>query len=344
VAKTVLGETIRTAREAKGLSLRKLGNISSIDYSTISRLEKGQFASLDPTKLSRLADHLDLKVDELYRQAGFPDSLSAAAALWSQPSSQAAQAVLTEIDQTINKNKNTQLSKRMMLAEELLATHLATLKLDFARLLAGERLSSVDIHRREMLISVFYDIADTYFGTDSHLPGEFLSAYPSVLEHLKPTNLVDAQNAGDHQSYATRILLITEDNLARDYLANPAIWETYMRKHSENHIRLLQVDPVAAQQTLEACAPGIGWTTEMAVWMRSCALLFEKPDLKDGRDLQLLCPGEPAWRDYIQYVKGLIKIAKTVNLESNRLSFKVLSSKQRDNISLSLDVAYKESV
>ena len=106
MAKTVLGDTIRTAREAKGLSLRKLGDISSIDYSTISRLEKGQFASLDPTKLSRLANHLDLKIDQLYRQAGFPDSLSEAASLWSQPSSKAAQAVLTEIDHVININRN----------------------------------------------------------------------------------------------------------------------------------------------------------------------------------------------------------------------------------------------
>ncbi|MGH2554568.1 MAG: helix-turn-helix domain-containing protein [Actinomycetota bacterium] len=66
-----LGKAIREAREAKGISQRQLGKLSGVDYSSISRMERGEFASPDPVKLQKLARLLEVDVEEFYALAGY---------------------------------------------------------------------------------------------------------------------------------------------------------------------------------------------------------------------------------------------------------------------------------
>lgn len=66
-----LGNAIREAREAKGISQRQLGKLSGVDYSSISRMERGEFASPDPVKLQKLAHVLDVDVEDFYALAGY---------------------------------------------------------------------------------------------------------------------------------------------------------------------------------------------------------------------------------------------------------------------------------
>lgn len=66
-----LGKAMREAREAKGISQRQLGKLSGVDYSSISRMERGEFASPDPVKLQKLARLLDVDLEEFYALAGY---------------------------------------------------------------------------------------------------------------------------------------------------------------------------------------------------------------------------------------------------------------------------------
>ncbi len=353
-----LGDFIRSAREAKQLSLRQLGHASGVDYSTIARLEQGQFASPDPIKLSKIAAQLELSTEDIYEMAGFPMPAAAGAPAYNgifpassipsvRPSAEAAEAVLSAINKSIEKDvkgPGLQTLWRLDLAEELLSSHLATLQTDFAKLLGGEKLNDVNTHRRDMLMSVFYGLQDTYVGVDSHLPRDFFSAYPSLLEHLRPTTGFELVNEWGHQCYApqaTRILPISQKVLKKDYAANKPVWETYLRKHKENGIRLLQVDPQIAKQALNDYVPGLGWTTEIGIWVRTCAMLFEEPGLSEERTLQLLCPGEALWRDYIQYVKHLVHNTQSVGLQHGKLVFDYIDELDKEDILWSLEALYE---
>ena len=66
-----LGKAIREAREAKGISQRELGKKSGVNYSSISRMERGEFASPDPVALQKLARVLEVDVEDFYALAGY---------------------------------------------------------------------------------------------------------------------------------------------------------------------------------------------------------------------------------------------------------------------------------
>jgi transcriptional regulator with XRE-family HTH domain len=66
-----LGAALREAREFKAVSQRQLGKLSGVDYSSISRMERGEFAAPDPLKLQKLARALDVEVEGLYALAGY---------------------------------------------------------------------------------------------------------------------------------------------------------------------------------------------------------------------------------------------------------------------------------
>ena len=66
-----IGDAIRKAREAKGLSQRQLGKLSGVDYSAISRIENGERAAPDATSLMRIARALDVDVENFYALAGY---------------------------------------------------------------------------------------------------------------------------------------------------------------------------------------------------------------------------------------------------------------------------------
>lgn len=71
MAKRTLGDTIRQARKAKGLSLRQLQDASGIEYSYIAYLEQGRFAAPNPRKLLMLAQTLELDIRQTFELAGY---------------------------------------------------------------------------------------------------------------------------------------------------------------------------------------------------------------------------------------------------------------------------------
>lgn len=66
-----LGALIRTQRLEAGLSLRGLAARSGVNYSTLSRIEDGQAASPDASKLRAIALALDIDPQDLYALAGY---------------------------------------------------------------------------------------------------------------------------------------------------------------------------------------------------------------------------------------------------------------------------------
>jgi transcriptional regulator with XRE-family HTH domain len=58
-----MGKKIKAARNAKGLYLRDLGKLCSLDYGTLSRIENGQFNSYLLT-LKNIADKLEVDIKD----------------------------------------------------------------------------------------------------------------------------------------------------------------------------------------------------------------------------------------------------------------------------------------
>lgn len=72
-----IGHRLKAAREAKGYSLRQLAESTGIDFGYIGRLERGHIAEPGPGRLQRLAEALDIDLEDLYGLAGYitPSSL-----------------------------------------------------------------------------------------------------------------------------------------------------------------------------------------------------------------------------------------------------------------------------
>src|SRR5215467_7545182 len=68
-----LGKHIRHLRETSDLSVRGLAARANVDATWLSRLEHGVYASPDPRYLWRLAQALDIDVEDLYLDAGYSD-------------------------------------------------------------------------------------------------------------------------------------------------------------------------------------------------------------------------------------------------------------------------------
>lgn len=56
-----IGKKIQAARKAKNITIRGLGELCKLDYSTLSRIEGGQYAS-KITTLKNVADKLGVDV------------------------------------------------------------------------------------------------------------------------------------------------------------------------------------------------------------------------------------------------------------------------------------------
>ncbi len=70
-------ELIKTTREERGLSLRKLADIAGLHHSFLSKLELGAYDSVSVESLMALAEALDLPPADLFSLAGYrlPESL-----------------------------------------------------------------------------------------------------------------------------------------------------------------------------------------------------------------------------------------------------------------------------
>jgi transcriptional regulator with XRE-family HTH domain len=68
-----LGAHVRHLRQTGSLSVRGLAARASVDATWLSRLEHGVYSSPDPRSLWRLAQALEVDVEELYLDAGYGD-------------------------------------------------------------------------------------------------------------------------------------------------------------------------------------------------------------------------------------------------------------------------------
>lgn len=65
-----LGETIRAAREAKGLSIRSFARAANADHTLVSRIEAGKVLRPSVELLERFADVLECDASELLALVG----------------------------------------------------------------------------------------------------------------------------------------------------------------------------------------------------------------------------------------------------------------------------------
>lgn len=104
-----LGETLRAARMAKGLSARKLAEASGLTHSFISKLESATYDSVSPDSLMALAQALDLAPEDLFTLAGFrlPEALPSFGpylrARYGEELPPGARAALTEVFETLKR-------------------------------------------------------------------------------------------------------------------------------------------------------------------------------------------------------------------------------------------------
>lgn len=64
-----IGDKIKAARKAKGLTQKELGEILGVQDSAIAKYEKGRIVNLKRSTLKRIADVLDLHPSELIFEA-----------------------------------------------------------------------------------------------------------------------------------------------------------------------------------------------------------------------------------------------------------------------------------
>ena len=60
-----IGQKIKTVRKAKKITIRGLGELCQLDYSTLCRIEGGQYAS-KITTLKNVADKLGVDVKDFF--------------------------------------------------------------------------------------------------------------------------------------------------------------------------------------------------------------------------------------------------------------------------------------
>jgi transcriptional regulator with XRE-family HTH domain len=70
-----LGTTIRTAREAKGLSIRSLARTANTDHTLVSRIEAGKVLRPAVELLERFADVLEIDPSTLLEKVGIKPRL-----------------------------------------------------------------------------------------------------------------------------------------------------------------------------------------------------------------------------------------------------------------------------
>lgn len=236
--------------------------------------------------------------------------------------------------------------------QNLLSRHLETLQGDFVHLIRNRRADDVDVSRRDMIISLFYGhINDTYYGVDSHLPSEYVKAYPTLLEHLSGNaiipggRVVDQEKIECHSLRTIRILPINKARLTQDASKNAPTWQRYIERHAEHGILLLQVNEGEARKALEGCLGRDRWTTDIGLWAHTCALLFESPAQQRNsatRRLDLIRKGEYLWNEYVRYLTQLIHKAKILTYTGRSVNLSPLPDGLREDLCWSLDGMFED--
>lgn len=225
----------------------------------------------------------------------------------------------------------------------LLDRHLASLKDDFAPLMAGEQVTAPYDHV-ESIVALFYGtLTDSYIGIDSHLPSTFWEVHPFLLDHLEDSLAQSPSSTACHGRRIVRVIRRSMGDLEKDHQHNPAAFRKYMTWHADNNVLLLRVDPGSATRKQKKFRPTI-WTTDIGLWPRTCALLFEpKISASERMKLQLYLRYDPDRFDEVTaYVKKIFEGAEELFLDGGkRLRQRDLSDSDKEDLNWSLDAIFE---
>jgi transcriptional regulator with XRE-family HTH domain len=105
-----LGELVKCNREQAGLSARGLEELSGLDHSFISKLEKAKYGSVSTETLTTLASALKIPASDLFALAGYqiPGALPSFGpylrAKYGDELPEGARAALNELFETLSRN------------------------------------------------------------------------------------------------------------------------------------------------------------------------------------------------------------------------------------------------
>lgn len=229
------------------------------------------------------------------------------------------------------------------LGSALLDRHLASLRDDFGPLMDEEEMTA-PYDRVESIVALFYNtLTDSYIGIDSHRPSRFWEVHPFLLDHLESSIKRVPVSAACHGRRVVRVLRSTFAELKNDQKRNGSGFRKYMRWHADNGVTLLRVDPGVALRKQKKFHPTI-WTTDIGLWPRTCALLFEpRISQADRMKLQLsLRYDANRFSEAIAYVKDVLEGAEELFLDGrNRLRQRPLSDSDREDLHWSLDAIFE---
>jgi hypothetical protein len=233
------------------------------------------------------------------------------------------------------------------LARTLLSGDLKLLSDDFIPLLKGSRTRQLPYFRVENIISLFYDnIEDTYIGVDSNVPSRFMEVHPFLLKYL--TSGVSIENEC-YGKKVIRIVPISLKDLNDDYAANRYDCERYFAYHEDNDIPLLRVDPKVAKSALDRSG-GVLWTTDIGLWPRTLALLFESSEAKsskarfDSQSLQVIHTNDPIFPGCIQYFKEVIESSSVLLRAETEIVEEEIDRKLQEDLLWSLNAIFEKNL
>lgn len=229
------------------------------------------------------------------------------------------------------------------LGSALLDRHLASMQEDFGHLMGQDELEA-PYDRIENIVALFYGtLPDSYIGIDSHRPSRFWEVHPFLLDHLENSIAQAPVSPACHGRKVVRVLRNTLSELTKDQKRSGAGFRKYMRWHEENKVTLLRVDPGVAARKQRGFNPTI-WTTDIGLWPRTGALLFEPRILQSERMKLQLYPRQDADRfgEAIAYVASVLEDAKELFLDGRkRLRERAMSDSLREDLMWSLQAIFE---
>jgi 2-polyprenyl-3-methyl-5-hydroxy-6-metoxy-1,4-benzoquinol methylase len=233
---------------------------------------------------------------------------------------------------------------RDALTGRLINAHAQHARADLTRLMVADGPVEVDHGYVSSIVDLTYGgINDTYLGVDSHLPSHFRRLYPCLLDRLvddkDDTLVVNDCYRRQMVRVLPQDLSVLQDDLHTS--ANRSVVESYFAWHERNGVLLLRVDPVVAA---DAHADHDLWTTDLGLWIRTCAILFQSEiEDEDSVRLQMLAPD--AYEQFElcpRYAKLLLEHAIRIRYDRGRGIYEEpLQRQDREHLSWSLEQIFE---
>jgi len=182
----------------------------------------------------------------------------------------------------------------------------------------GAILNSLDVDLISQLC--FRSGYGVYNGTDSNPPSEFNKKYPQYLAYHE-------QNIKKKDRPGIRVLVVSEDELQRDFQLNRVDFEVFRTWHDYNSIELLQVDPETARKL--ATSRGLP-STDIGIWDKDLVAIFCAIDSQPGKLQLMICPhGSERFMQCQDYFMALLDNSNSIQVFQNRIIVQARSFNDR---------------